>query len=268
MAERLDYNADIDFDHPWLDWSDLLAHDPKALTQILAGVPRAQGADGVLRALAIHDWLAKIAYPGLLLKTAFDDDGFPVETAEKLPLVLVEVSQEDLATRPERITQWKEVVALGGVDHANIQGVQWLDLDGAVDIDALREAYAPTLSRWQQQIEDAFAAWVRRTPTDLMLVVSLASGSREVGAWDLMPEALTFPVDDRASLIQTATGPAHSRLLSMLRERYPSDIPADKDVAMSVYLRAPSAGRLAEMERRRIDQDTASAGAMTPRVRL
>lgn len=271
MAERLDFHLDIDHDQPPLDWGDVLAEDPQALGWVMRRVRRSRGRGGVMRALAIHDWLADIRYPGLLLKTAFDDDGFAVEGPNRLPTLLVEVEQEDLSTRPEKITQWRETVALGGVDREHIDGAQWLDLDGAVDVDALREAYAPDLARWRERIDDAFRQWMAQPVDRLMAVATVETTGPSPGpraTWEVSDDIRDWPMHDRQQLVRGAAGGPHRRLLECLKQQFPDAIAHDQHTAL-VSIHVPSAKRRAELERRRLDQATQeSPAARAKRARL
>ena len=256
MAERLDPNADIDFDQPVLGWDDLLALNPKCLGQILQSVPRANGVAGMLRTLAVHAWLREHRYPGLRLKTAFDDEGYPVEDDSRCPLLLVEVNQEDLSTRPA-ITCWKEMVALSGVDeHRMHEGMQWLDQAGVVDLDPVLEEYREQINTWLGHIEASEARWLRAHPSKLMIVASVEHYGRPVASFEITQEFLDLPGAERRALLHSATGSAHHAIAEQLREAFSQGQDWGDLLVLSVDFRVPSDKRRAELAARSIDEQT------------
>lgn len=239
------------------------------IPQVLAGLPPARDPeDDVLRTLAVYDWLGTAEFNGVELTVGYDECGRRAELAGAHPFFQLEVSLEDMGTRPATISRF--TVELATTHHAHAQELvaQWLPHSGEIDIHEIIQGRAGRMHEWSQMIHAQEVEWFSKRLSNAMAVILVEDRNGDaVGMIECMDEVVALDQRQREIMI-TGKSPEQLRVMgSILQDAFPH-VGLSYDCSITLHFTMPSQARLAKIQARKIDQATVMVASVARGPRL
>lgn len=260
MAEHIELHEDVDPDLTWYDWGHFLEHDHRCIPGILAGLPAATNPqDDTLRTLAVRRWLLDMEYNGGELQVGYDAQGCLAEGPDRQPYLRIELTLEDMSTRPALITQYKAHMATTHEALARLVVGQWLPFSEEIELDEIEAAHANRVYQWFRMIHEQEVAWFSRQRSGMMAVVVIEGPDGDtVGVVNCLDEIATLPMWQRGGVAIKNSDTQASFIRNTLQPLFP-DVKLDWQYSVQLHYCAPTPGRMAKLRAREIDQATVEA---------